>query len=117
MRISKASLDPVMRIKKRSLQWDVQPMRLLCKSLNRREIRRRNDMSEPITNAMRTESGTLQSQCDLLRSLHVQGRPTRVSLAGFLYRGAMAWLQSSLASLAREAEAARSPVHPAASTD
>ena len=32
-------------------------------------------MSEPITNEMRTESGTLQSQCDLLRSLHVQGRP------------------------------------------
>ena len=31
MRISKASLDPGMRIKKRSLQWDVQPMRLSCK--------------------------------------------------------------------------------------
>jgi 2-methylisocitrate lyase-like PEP mutase family enzyme len=41
----------------------------------------------------------------------------RVSLAGFLYRGAMAWLQSSLASLAREAEEAGSPVRPAASQD
>lgn len=39
----------------------------------------------------------------------------RVSLAGFLYRGAMAWLQSTLDSLAREAEEAGSPMRPAAS--
>ncbi len=41
----------------------------------------------------------------------------RVSLAGFLYRGAMAWLQSTLDSLAREAEEAGSPMRPAASED
>jgi 2-methylisocitrate lyase-like PEP mutase family enzyme len=39
----------------------------------------------------------------------------RVSLAGFLYRGATAWLQSTLASLVQEAEKAGSPVRPAAS--
>jgi 2-methylisocitrate lyase-like PEP mutase family enzyme len=39
----------------------------------------------------------------------------RVSLAGFLYRGAMAWLQSTLASLAREVQEAGSPMRPAAS--
>ncbi len=32
-------------------------------------------MSEPITNAMNSEPGALHSQCDLLRSLHVPGRP------------------------------------------
>jgi hypothetical protein len=32
-------------------------------------------MSEPITNAIGGESGALQHQCDLLRSLHVPGRP------------------------------------------
>lgn len=77
-------------------------------------------MSEPITNEMRTESGTLQSQCDLLRSLHVQGRPLvlpNVWDAATARAVEMAWLQTSLASLAREAEAARSPVRPAASTD
>ena len=41
----------------------------------------------------------------------------RVSLAGFLYRGAMAWLQSTLDSLAREAEEAGSPMRPAGSED
>jgi 2-methylisocitrate lyase-like PEP mutase family enzyme len=39
----------------------------------------------------------------------------RVSLAGFLYRGAMAWLQSTLASLAREVQEAGAPMRPAAS--
>jgi 2-methylisocitrate lyase-like PEP mutase family enzyme len=39
----------------------------------------------------------------------------RVSLAGLLYRGAMAWLQGTLASLAREAQEAGSPMSPAAS--
>jgi 2-methylisocitrate lyase-like PEP mutase family enzyme len=39
----------------------------------------------------------------------------RVSLAGFLYRGAMEWLQGTLASLSREAEQAGAPMHPAAS--
>jgi 2-methylisocitrate lyase-like PEP mutase family enzyme len=32
-------------------------------------------MSEPITNAMSTDPTALQSQCDLLRSLQVQGHP------------------------------------------
>ena len=39
----------------------------------------------------------------------------RYAKGGFLYRGAMAWLQSTLASLAREAQEAGAPMRPAAS--
>jgi hypothetical protein len=53
-------------------------------------------MSEPITDGISTGFGALRSQCDLLRSLHVPGRPLV---------------------LPREAEEAGSPTRSAASED